>query len=145
MALQRWGGRDFPALATAMADWANGSWLERRAAAAALCEPVLLTDDRRVRATLDVLEAATEPIAAAEPAERRSDAFKALRNGLGYCWSVAVAAAPEAGGAAFESLVGRAVTSGDRDLRWIVRQNLRKSRLARMDSGWVDAQLARLG
>lgn len=44
MALQHWGGRHFDALAATMADWARGSWLERRAAAAGLCEPVLLTD-----------------------------------------------------------------------------------------------------
>ena len=45
MALQRWGGAT-STLAAAMADWAHGSWLERRAAAAALCEPVLLTEPR---------------------------------------------------------------------------------------------------
>ena len=145
MALQRWGRQDFDALAAAMAEWANGSWLERRAAAAALCEPVLLTDGRRVRVTLDVLEAATEPIATAEAAERRSDEYKALRKGLGYCWSVAVAAAPETGRPALESLVERAVNTGDGDLRWIARQNLRKHRLARMDPDWVDELLARLG
>ena len=145
MALQRWGRQDFDALAAAMAEWANGSWLERRAAAAALCEPVLLTDGRRVRVTLDVLEAATEPIATAEAAERRSDECKTLRKGLGYCWSVAVAAAPETGRPALESLVERAVNTGDGDLRWIARQNLRKHRLARMDPDWVDELLARLG
>ena len=52
MALQRWGADDFQGLATAMAGWAHGSWLERRAAAAALCEPVLLTDPPRVQAVL---------------------------------------------------------------------------------------------
>ena len=49
MALQRWGSGEFDALAAAMAAWAGGSWLERRAAAAARCEPALLTDARRVR------------------------------------------------------------------------------------------------
>jgi hypothetical protein len=59
MALQRWGSDEFDPLAAAMAEWASGSWLERRAAAAALCEPALLTDARRVKAVLAVLDEAT--------------------------------------------------------------------------------------
>jgi hypothetical protein len=59
MALQRWGSDEFDRLAAAMAEWASGSWLERRAAAAALCEPALLTDARRVKAVLAVLDEAT--------------------------------------------------------------------------------------
>jgi hypothetical protein len=145
MALQRWGSIGFDALAAAMAEWANGSWLERRAAAAALCEPALLTDSGRVRATLDVLEVATAAVAAAGPAERRSDDFRALRKGLGYCWSVAVAAAPETGWPVFEAVVERAASDGDRDLRWIARQNLRKRRLERLDADRVAGLLARLG
>ena len=144
MALQRWGADDFQALATAMAGWAHGSWLERRAAAAALCEPVLLTDPPRVQAVLAVLDQATDAITAAGADERRSDEFKALRKGLGYCWSVAVAAAPEEGRPAFEALVARVGRSGDRDLRWIARENLRKRRLQRLDADWVATLLARL-
>jgi hypothetical protein len=144
MALQRWGGSDFDALAAAMSDWARGSWLERRAAAAALCEPALLTDDRRVQAVLDVLAQATAGVTEADPTQRRTDDFKALRKGLGYCWSVAVAAAPSVGPPAFEALVERAVASGDRDLRWIARENLRKHRLERLDPDWVAALRGRL-
>ncbi|HEX6020464.1 MAG TPA: hypothetical protein VFZ00_00620 [Solirubrobacter sp.] len=142
MALQRWGEADFDGLAAAMAEWARGSWLERRAAAAALCEPALLTEPRRVQAALGVLETATAAVAAAGPADRRSEEFKALRKGLGYCWSVAVAAAPQIGAPVFEALVERAAASGDRDLRWIARENLRKRRV---DPDWAAALLRRLG
>ena len=144
MALQRWGADDFHALATAMAGWAHGSWLERRAAAAALCEPVLLTDPPRVRPCWRCSTQATDGVTVAGADERRSDEFKALRKGLGYCWSVAVAAAPEEGRPAFEALVARAARSGDRDLRWIARENLRKRRLERLDAGWVATLRARL-
>jgi hypothetical protein len=144
MALQRWGSDDFEALATAMGDWARGSWLERRAAGAALCEPVLLTDPARVRAVLAVLGEATDGVEAASADERRSDELKALRKGLGYCWSVAVAAAPDVGRPAFEALVARAERSGDRDLCWIARENLRKRRLERVDEAWVAELRARL-
>lgn len=145
MALQRWGSVEFEPLAAAMAEWASGSWLERRAAAAALCEPELLTDAGRVKAVLAVLDEATAGVASARPAERTSEELKALRKGLGYCWSVAVAAAPEVGRPAFEALVERAAASGDRDLLWIARENLRKRRLERVDAGWVAALRARLG
>ena len=144
MALQRWGADDFQGLATAMAGWAHGSWLERRAAAAALCEPVLLTDPPRVQAVLAVLEQATDGVTSAGPDQRRSDEFKALRKGLGYCWSVAVAAAPEVGRPAFEALVAHAARSGDRDLRWIARENLRKRRLERLDADWVATLVSQL-
>jgi hypothetical protein len=46
MAVQLWGQADFEAAAGAMDEWAHGSSLERRAAAAALCEPVLLGPER---------------------------------------------------------------------------------------------------
>jgi hypothetical protein len=67
-----------------------------------------------------------------------------LRKGLGYCWSVAVAAAPETGWPAFEAVVERAASDGDRDLRWIARENLRKRRLERLDADRVAGLLARL-
>jgi hypothetical protein len=98
-----------------------------------------------VEATLSVLAAATAGVETAGTDERRSDAFKACRKGLGYCWSVAVAAAPEVGWPAFEAIVERAAGGGDRDLRWIARENLRKRRLERLDAGRVAALLASVG
>ena len=65
--------------------------------------------------------------------ERRSDAFRVLRQTLGYAWSVAIVALPEEGKPLFERLLA----SGDRDVRWIVRENLRKRRLVRLDADWV--------
>ena len=73
--------------------------------------------------------------------DRKGDAFQALRKGMGYCWSVAVAALPEAGKERME----RWFVSDDRDVRWIMRQNLRKKRLARMDVEWVAAWRGHLG
>ncbi len=144
MALQQYGIGDFDALAAAMAEWATGSLLERRAAAAAVSEPVLLTDAGRVKEALAILEAATAGVMDADAAERRSDQFKALRKGLGYCWSVAVASAPEIGRPALEAFVERAAVSGDRDLCWIARENLGKHRLQRVGTEWVAALCARL-
>jgi hypothetical protein len=127
-----------------MEEWARGSPLERRAAAAALCEPALLTTPERVGEVVSVLIEATTAIVQASAEERRSKEFKALRKGLGYCWSVAVAAAPEVGKPAFEQLVEQVAVSGDRDLAWVARENLRKRRLQRLDPGWVVRLLERL-
>ena len=61
-------------------------------------------------------------------AERRSDGGRTLRRGLGYCWSVAVAADPVPGLEAFAVLAEQT----DPDVVWIVRDNGRKRRLARL-------------
>jgi hypothetical protein len=138
MALQRWGRVDMAGLLAEMDGWARGSFLEQRAAAAALCEPALLHNASDVERTLKILDTITADLAAAE--DRRSASFQALRKGLAYCWSVAVAALPEAG----KPLVERWITSTDKDVRWIMRQNLQKQRLNRIDPDWAAVQLANL-
>ena len=66
--------------------------------------------------------------------ERKSEAFKTLRKGLGYCWSVAVAELPVKGRPAMEKWL----MSNDRDVRWIMRGTSKKDRLLRIDSTWVE-------
>ena len=86
-----------------------------------------------------MLDRATADLAAS--ADRRDDGFRALRKALGYAWSVVVAAgAPEAR-ARFEALLA----SGDPDVRWVVRENLKKARLERLDAAWVASLRARIG
>ena len=131
MALQRWGDADMAGLLLEMADWAAGNPLEQRAAAAALCEPRLLKDVEHAAAVLRVLDEITASIP--QVTDRKTDAFKTLRQGLGYCWSVAVAALPDAG----KPLMERWLASADPDIRWIMRENLKKNRLVRMDAAWV--------
>lgn len=139
MALQRWGRVAMPDLLAEMETWCRGSYLEQRAAAAGLCEPDLLRNAADVVRVLRILEAITTGIEHAP--DRRSDDYRALRKGLAYCWSVAVAALPEAGKPAMERWFG----SQDHDVRWIMRQNLAKQRLARADPEWTATWQARLG
>jgi hypothetical protein len=134
MALQRWGEVDMPGLLVEMENWAQGIPLEQRAAAAALCEPRLLSHPEHVREVLHILDSITGSIVQVE--DRRSPEFQVLRKGLGYCWSVAVAALPEEGEALMEKWIG----SQDRDIKWIMKENLSKKRLLRMDAGWVEKQ-----
>lgn len=131
MALQQLGARDMDRLLDEMARWSSGTPLEQRAAAAALCEPGLLGDEEHANRTLTILDEITASLL--EQEDRRSEAFRALRQGLGYCWSVAVAALPEAG----KPLMEKWLASEDRDVRWIMKQNLSKARLVRADPQWV--------
>jgi len=138
MALQRLGAVNMDMLQDEMRAWSQGGLLEQRAAAAALCEPGLLRDKAQVERVLRTLDGITASIQEVE--DRRSEAFRALRKGLGYCWSVAVAAHPEAGKQAMERWFG----CEDRDVRWVMIQNLRKKRLARMDAEWVAMWMGRM-
>ncbi len=92
MGLQRLGASDMQTLLAEMRAWAKGNDYERRAAAAALCEPALLGRESDAREVLAILDSITDDLS--RSSERRSEGFRALRKGLGYCWSVAVAAAP---------------------------------------------------
>lgn len=139
MALQRWGEKDMESFVREMARWSKGNLLERRSAAAALCEPKLLQDKKQVRRVLDILDKITASIA--EVPDRKSDGFEALKKGLGYCWSVAVAASPEDGKHAMEKWFSTA----DKDVLWIMRENLKKNRLERVDPNWVKTSKMRLG
>lgn len=138
MALQRWGLADLPALLKTMQVWIEGSLLEQRTAIAALCEPALLADPAHAHSVLDILNQVTGGLV--RSSDRRAEAFRVLRKGLAYCWSVAIVANPEYGKPLFESWLA----SPDPDVRWILRQNLQKARLQRLDAAWVAACLAAL-
>ncbi len=137
IALQRFGDADFAGLLGEMQRWARGTALERRAAVAALCEPRLLAEPANAQNVLALLDRVTAELP--ELGDRRSDEVRTLRKTLGYAWSVAVVALPEEGKQLFERLLD----SDDPDVRWIVRENLRKKRLSRMDRVWVEGALAR--
>lgn len=132
MALQRLGDVNMEQLIAAMQGWSQGTPLEQRAAAAAVCEPRLLGQASHARAVLQILDHITAGIEQID--DRRSEDFLALRKGLGYCWSVAVVALPDEGKALMEKWLG----STDKDIKWIMRENLKKNRLARMDASWVE-------
>jgi hypothetical protein len=129
MALQRAADED-PAHAFTLAErWAaDRDPLVRRAAVAAVCEPRLLRDEAFARRALALLDAVTADLARLPSAERRAPSVRTLRQALGYGWSVAIAALPAEGLAAFRGLG----TSDDPDVAWIVRENRKKARLARL-------------
>jgi hypothetical protein len=81
---------------------------------------------------LDLLDRVTASLEVVR--DRRDDGFIALCKALGYGWSVAVAAHPETGKPRFE----RWLNSPDPDVRWVMRENLKKNRLLRIDPAWVE-------
>lgn len=138
LGLQKYGETNFEDLLLLMIDWSKGSLLEKRAVVATLCEPSLLLDDHNVMKILDVLDSIT--ISIANEVDRRSEDFRVLRKALGYGWSVAVVALPRIGKARMEKWI----ESTDSDIRWIMKNNLKKNRLIKMDSSWVDLQFQKL-
>ena len=130
MALQRFGYRNMEGLLQEMEKWIHGNPLERRAAAAGLCEPGLLKKQEDADRVLDLLDEITKGILLED--QRKTDEFVALRKALGYCWSVAVAAAPEAGKEKMEKWF----LNQDKDIKWIMKENLKKNRLQKMDMEW---------
>jgi hypothetical protein len=131
MALQRLGEVDMVCLIAEMHEWSSGTPLEQRAAAAALCEPRLLGRGEHARDVLRILDKITTSLEQVK--DRRSPEILVLRKGLGYCWSVAVVAFPGEG----KALMEKWLVKPDKDVRWIMKENLKKTRLARMDADWV--------
>jgi hypothetical protein len=132
MALQKYGTGDIQGLLAEMRNWMDGSLLEQRAVVAALCEPALLRDAAVAGEVLAILDEITTALSRA--GQRKSDDFRVLRQALAYGWSVAAAAEMVAGKAAME----RWFTCQDPDVRWLMRENLKKKRLERADSVWVE-------
>ena len=133
MALQIYSEDHMEELITEMENWARGNNYEKRAAAAALCEPKLLSQKEQVSKVLQILETITCSIM--EIADRKGEGFIALKKGLAYCWSVAIVALPDEGKQRFEKLVAY----DDKDIKWIMRENLKKDRLKRMDQEWTES------
>jgi hypothetical protein len=131
MALQRLSKRDMPALLKAMEDWSLGTWLEKRAAAAALAEPALLHDQADALHALQILDRITASMQ--DSGDAKTAGFKVLQQGLGYCWSVVVAAAPEQG----KTLMEKWLASPDTAIQRLMQENLKKNRLVRLDPAWV--------
>jgi len=124
MALQRVGRENMPQLLAELDAWVGDGPYTQRAAAAGLCEPDLLKENGHAVEVLALLDRITTSVASS--GDRRSEGFKVLRQALGYCWSVAAAAAPENARIYFEKWL----QSSDKDVAWVMKSNLGKARMA---------------
>jgi len=134
MGLQHLLARERERTLAELAAWIQpGAWLAMRAVAAGVAEPPLLRDTQTARAALTLHVTILDQLQTAGAQERTSAAFKTLKQGLGYSLSVVVAALPPEGFAYLHQLAG----SSDRDVQWILKENLKKARLTRNFPGEV--------
>lgn len=131
IALQHLGRHSMPRLLAEMERWSKGGPYLQRAAAAGLCEPSLLKEPEHVIRVLGILDRMTKSMAATST--RRGEDFRVLRQALGYCWSVAAAALPEAG----RPLMEKWLRSPDKDVAWVMKSNLNKTRIGALGQTWV--------
>lgn len=131
MALQRLGADEPSRAVDAAEGLLDGDPLQRRAAVAAVAEPALLVHPAEARRAIALVDAATASLAAEE--DRRDGGVRVLRKALAYAWSVVVVADLATGRPAME----RWLADTDPDVRWIMRRNLGKARLARADPEWA--------
>ncbi len=131
IALQRFGRESMPTLIDEMDKWSRGGPYVQRAAAAALCEPPLLKKPAEVGRVLKILDRITRSMAATR--DRKHEGFRVLRKAMAYCWSVAVAANPEAG----RPLLEKWLQSGDPDVQWVMNSNLGKARMSVLGKTWL--------
>lgn len=125
IAAQRVGDRNPALLRELVSAWTHDpNPLVVRAGIAAICEPRLLADPATALAAIVACQDATEHLASIAAEGRRDAGVRTLRQGLGYCWSVAVAGDPGHGLPAFAAL-----DASDRDIAWVVAENRKKKRL----------------
>ncbi len=136
--LQLTGDQDMDLLIGEMKEWIKGNWYEKRAAAATLAEPRLLKQPKHAKQVLQVLDKITASMETKEAAT--DEAYKILRQGMAYCWSVAVVALPDTG----KPIMEKWLSSEDKDIRWMLKENLKKNRLVKMDADWVKERMKKL-
>jgi hypothetical protein len=138
MALQRVGDADVGRMFALVSGWVDGRPYVQRAVVAGVAEPRLLRSGDAAAQAVAIVDHVTALFAAS--GDRRTDESRTLRQALGYCWSVVAAADPARGRARLEHWAA----SPDPDVRWIVRENLKKARLGRLDPEWTAAMNAML-
>jgi hypothetical protein len=105
----------------------TGNCFQQRASVAAIAEPALLQTSAMIEAALVIQRLVLERLYVLPSDIRKHEDVRSLRQALGYTLSVVTAAAPEKGFALMRDCAGW----GDSDINWILRENLKKKRLAK--------------
>jgi hypothetical protein len=131
-ALQLIGKKDIQKLVKILPRLANGNLFGQRCAVAAICEPALLVDPVVAHFPLQLLDLITRSFS--QYPNKKEEGYIVLKKGLAYGWSVAAAANLEYG----KPLMEKWLQSEDKDVRWVMQENLKKNRLIRLDETWVE-------
>ncbi len=105
----------------------TGNYLQQRATIAAVAEPPLLYDPDLLAAALKIQRIVLERFRDAPKFDRKTEDLRTLRRTLGYTISVITVALPEQGFA----LMRECASWNDADITWVLRENLKKKRLAK--------------
>lgn len=116
----------------------DGTLLELRAVVAAVAEPALLKNQQVAIHALNLQKGVVNRLL--NTAERKSEPVRVLRKALGFTLSVVVCEIPEPG---FEFIFDL-VKSNDPDIRWILKENLKKHRLVKNFPKEVESMNKRL-
>ncbi len=136
MGLQLYGERDRDGLRATAEEWmTDGSLLVQRAVIAALAHPPILSDRELARFCLVASRTILWGLSKANGMARRTEPFRVLRQALGYAVSVFVAAVPAEG---FD-LLRKAASLDDKDVAWVVKENLAKKRLTKSHAAEVES------
>ncbi len=106
---------------------ATGNYLQQRAAIASIAEPPLLYNPDLLEPALKIQKIVLDRLRHAPKPDRKTEELRTLRRTLGYTLSVVTVALPEQGFA----LMRECATWNDSDILWILRENLKKKRLAK--------------
>jgi hypothetical protein len=136
IALQIVGDTNMNLLLKTMDNWKIKDFYVQRAVVAGLCEPRLLTNKLHAEEVLDILKVITRRLENYESIHDNS--FKTLRQTLGYGLSVVVVSLPSEGKRFMEQLK----KCKNPDIRWIVKENLKKNRLIKMDPEWIKKMIS---
>jgi hypothetical protein len=141
IALQWIGLANFGALQAIVGVWLpSATLLEQRAILAALAEPPLLRAPGAADYALAVTDQLLETVRRLDPAARKHEDFRVLRQALEYGVSIIVAASPREGFARMRAWAA----VDDRDIARILRANLGKARLRKNHEVEVQRLLAEL-
>ncbi|GCE03680.1 hypothetical protein [Dictyobacter aurantiacus] len=105
----------------------SDSFLQQRAAIASIAESRLLYGTELAEGALQLQRTVLEHILQVPLSERKCEDFRVLRRTLGYTLSVVAAALPAKGFA----FMRECALWNDSDVNWILRENLKKKRLAK--------------
>lgn len=116
----------------------QGTPLEVRTYIATLCEPCLLNN--YIDANWLLSELYTITLGHFDHNDRIEEPLKVLKKALAYCWSVALCG-DSAKGTAFEKLLKH---KSSKHIQWIMKENLKKKRLEKLDKDWVISLLKQI-
>ena len=116
-----------------------GNWLVLRGAVAGIAEPKLLVKADFAKWSIEAHRKVFDRII--NSSDRKSGEFRILRKALGYSLSVVVKANPDEG----FHLLGELIEKDDSDLKWIIKENLKKKRLTTTFPDEVELLKKKLG